>query len=166
MEFDIIPITAAELEKLSVVEMKMLRTAQQKKDELLRKYDEEYLTFKRIVLTNGMKESSLLADRKAQLDTDRDREVALLKDNLIYNMSINEPTGGGDVGGDDTDPATGYVVDYTLSYNERYVIVRNYYMSIKDPNERMALYTADQTARKYLSSYYGTLYDVLYTYSK
>ncbi len=57
-------------------------------------------------------------------------------------------------------------MDYTLSYNERYRIVRDYYLSITDPAERMALYSADDTARKYLGSYYASLYNVLYSYSK
>ena len=39
MLFDIIEITDEELKALSVVQMKMLRTAQQKKDELERKAD-------------------------------------------------------------------------------------------------------------------------------
>jgi len=167
LEFDIIDITADELKDLPVVSMKMLRTAQQKKDELVRKADAEYETFKRIVLTNGMKNSSLLSSKRAELDAELDREVAILKDNLVYNMSLNEPTNGDDIGGGSGEsPETGYVVDYSLSYNERYVIVRNYYLSIEDPNERMAQYAADEVAKKYLSSYYGTLYDVLYSYSK
>ena len=67
--------------------------------------------------------------------------------------------GGGDEG-------AGYVVDYSLSYSERYVIVRDYYLAIADPAERMALYTADEVAKRYLDSYYGSLYNVLYTYSQ
>ena len=30
----------------------------------------------------------------------------------------------------------------------------------------MALYTADDVAKRYLDSYYGSLYNVLYTYSQ
>ncbi len=60
----------------------------------------------------------------------------------------------------------GYIVDYTLSYTERYNLVRTYYLSIEDPAQRMSLYAADETARKYLGSYYASLYNVLNTYSK
>ena len=166
MEFDIINITQDELEKLTVVAYKMLRTAQQKKDELVRKADEELKSFKRIVLTNGMKNSSLLDARSAEIQTDLNREVALLADNLLYNMSLNEPTNGDDLGGSGGEEGAGYIVDYTLPYNQRYAIVRDYYFSIADPQERMSLYVADETAKKYLDRYYGTLYDVLYSYSK
>lgn len=166
MQFDIIDITPEEIEKLSVVHMKMLRTAQQKKDELCRKADKDTEMFRAIVLTAGMKNSTLLKAKQAELKAELDYQVAVLADNLIYNMSLNEPSGGGDIGGGDGDEGAGYIVDYTLSYNERYVIVRDYYLSILDPDERMALYAADETAKKYLSSYYTTLYNVLYTYSK
>ena len=78
----------------------------------------------------------------------------------------SEPTGGGDTGGEGGDESAGYIVDYNLSYNERYVIVRDFYLAIPDTDERLALYGADEVAKKYLSSYYSTLYSVLATYSK
>lgn len=166
MQFDIINIMPEELEQLSVVQMKMLRTAQQKKDELYRKAEKDMKMFKSIVLTSGMKNSSLIEAKRAELQEELDYQTAILADNLIYNMSLNEPTEGGDVGGSGGDESAGYIVDYSLSYSERYVIVRDYYLAISDPNERMALYTVDETAKKYLSSYYTTLYNVLDTYSK
>ena len=166
MEFDIIDITKEELEKLTVVAYKMLRTAQQKKDELVRKSEEELKTFKRIILTNGMKNSSLLDAKNEEIQTELKREVALLADNLLYNMSLNEPSNDGDIGGDGGDEGSGYIVDYSLPYNQRYAIVRDYYFAIADPQERMALYIADEVAKRYLDRYYGTLYDVLYSYRK
>ena len=41
MVFDVIDITEEELKKLTTVQMKMLRTAQSKKDELVRKAEGE-----------------------------------------------------------------------------------------------------------------------------
>ena len=164
MQFDIINIEPEELEKLTVVQMKMLRTAQQKKDELYYKAEKDMKMFRSIVLTSGMKNSTLIKDKRKEVQEELDYQVAILADNLIYNMSLNEPTDDG--GNGDADESAGYIVDYSLSYNERYVIVRDYYLSISDPTERMALYSIDETAKKYLSSYYSTLYNVLYTYSK
>ena len=166
MKFDIISLTETELKALTVVQMKMLRTAQQKKDELEHKADKELEMFRTILLTAGMKNSTLYEQKKAELQEEVDYQTAILADNLIYNMSLNEPTNGDELGGSGGDESAGYIVDYSLSYNERYVIVRDYYLAIADPNERMALYAADDTAKKYLSSYYTTLYNVLYTYSK
>ncbi len=166
MQFDIIDITEDRLKELSVVQMKMLRTAQQKKDELVRKFEKELNMFRAVVFTSGMKNSTLIEDKDRELRDELGYQTALLADNLIYNMSLNEPSNGGDIGGDGGDEEAGYIVDYTLTYNERYIIVRDYYLAITDPDERMALYAADETAKKYLSSYYTTLYNVLATYSK
>lgn len=166
MKFDIIEITDEQLKTLSVVQEKLLRTAQQKKDELKRKAENELKFFRAVALTAGMKNSSLIDDKKSELDEEFACQSALLADNLIYNMSLNEPTSGGDIGGEGGDESAGYIVDYSLSYNERYVLVRDYYLAIDDPAERMALYSADETAKKYLSGYYNTLYNVLETYSK
>ena len=44
--------------------------------------------------------------------------------------------------------------------------MRNYYLAIKDVDVRMKKYAADEVAKKYLGSYYGTLYNVLATYDK
>ena len=166
MQFDIIDITEDRLKELSVVQMKMLRTAQQKKDELVRKFEKELNMFRAVVFTSGMKNSTLIEDKDRELRDELGYQTALLADNLIYNMSLNEPSNGGDIGGDGGDEEAGYIVDYTLTYNERYIIVRDYYLAITDPDERMALYAADETAKKYLSSYYTTLYNVLAPYSK
>jgi len=166
MQFDIIDITEDRLKELSVVQMKMLRTAQQKKDELVRKFEKELNMFRAVVFTSGMKNSTLIEDKDRELRDELGYQTALLADNLIYNMSLNEPSNGGDIGGDGGDEEAGYIVDYTLTYNERYIIVRDYYLAITDPDERMALYAEDETAKKYLSSYYTTLYNVLATYSK
>ncbi|MDE6598132.1 MAG: hypothetical protein K2K60_05800 [Clostridia bacterium] len=166
MEFDIIDITEEEIKKLTTVQMKLLRTAQQKKDELYRRAEKELKVYRAFTMGAGMKYSSLNISKQADLQAELNFQTALLADNLIYNMSLNEPNPGGDIGGGGGDESAGYIVDYSLSYNERYVIVRDYYIAIKDPAERMALYGADEVAKKYLSSYYSTLYNVLYTYSQ
>ena len=163
MKFDIINLTETELKALNAVQMRLLRTAQQKKDELYRKAEKDLKTFKKIVLTAGMKNSNLVAAKEAELQDELDFKTAYLADNLIYNMSLNEP--GGETGGGGDEEA-GYLVDYSLTYNERYVIVRDYYLAIEDPVERMELYKADDVAKEYLASYYSTLFNVLYAYSK
>lgn len=166
MTYDIINLTETEIKALTVVQTKMLRTAQQKKDELYYKAEKELESYRAIVFTSGMKNSNLIEMKERELQDDLDFQTARLADNLIYNMSLNEPTTGEDLGGDGGDESAGYIVDYTLTYNERYVIVRDYYLAISDPDERMALYAEDEVAKQYLASYYSTLYNVLATYSK
>lgn len=162
MEFDIIELTGEELEKLSTIQTQLLRTAQKNKNELRYKLEQDMQLFEKLILTNDTYHSSLIADKRAELEKDFDYKVAVLKEQLEYAMELNEPyPDRGDV-----DEETGYIVDYTLSYTDRYVIVRDYYLSIEDPVERMALYSADEVAKKYLGSYYSTLYNVLSTYSQ
>ena len=163
MQFDIIDMTEEELTALSTVQMRLLRSAQREKDELTVKLAEDKQTFYNILISNGTSDSSLYEDKCAELDEAYQREVEIIKDDLVYNMSLNVPTA------DDDNPSgsgeeVGYIVDYSLSYLDRYQIVRNYYMSIADPAERIAAYTADDTAQDYLGQYYTTLYNVLYQY--
>lgn len=167
MTFDIISITAEEIEQLPTVKQKLVRTAQQKKDELLHKLEAEKEEVKTLFYSNRAEGSTAADSYIAQLTAECDREVEILRDNLIFNLSVMDaPTSdetGGDNGGDQ--PDVGYVVDYGLSYLERYVLVRDYYMTIADPNERLNLYIADEVAFKYLDSYYNYLFNYLITFT-
>ena len=89
MEFDIIQLTETEIEALSVVQMKMLRTAQQKKNELYHKAERELKNYTEMTLGAGMKNSTLAESKRAALWQEADYQTAILADNLIYNMSLN-----------------------------------------------------------------------------
>jgi len=162
VEFDIINLTQEEISKLTTIQMQLLRAAQKNKNELRHKLEQDLAMFKKLVLTDGMRDSSLSEQKRAELEAEFNYKVGIIAEQLDYSLALNEPyPDRGDEGEE-----TGYIVDYTLSYTDRYIIVRDYYLAIEDPAERMALYTADETAKKYLGSYYSTLYNVLYTYSQ
>lgn len=161
MEFDIIELTPEELSNFTSVQMQLLRSAQKNKNTLRENMDRDLRLFKSLLLTDDVFNSSLYAQKRAELEREFDFKTESIAEQLRYNLSLSEPYDP-----DDNDDEAGYIVDYTLSYNERYRIVRDYYLSITDPAERMALYGADDTARKYLGSYYASLYNVLYSYSK
>lgn len=164
MEFDIISLSAEEVQALTTVQLKLLRTAQQKKNALEHEMQQELEVYRCLCYTNNVFRSSLYEDKKAELEQEYEYQVEILREQLIFNMSLNEPTHDGETGDDGGDD-TAYIVDYELSYLERYIIVRDYYMSIEDPAERMALYSADEVAKQYLGSYYSTLYNYLGTYA-
>lgn len=161
MEFDIIELTPEELSNFTSVQMQLLRSAQKNKNTLRENMDRDLRLFKSLLLTDDVFNSSLYAQKRAELEREFDFKTESIAEQLRYNLSLSEPYDP-----DGPDDEAGYIVDYTLSYNERYRIVRDYYLSITDPAERMALYSADDTARKYLGSYYASLYNVLYSYSK
>lgn len=165
MEFDIISITEEEYEALTTVQKKLVRTAQKSKNKLEHEMEQELLEFKKLLLADNMYNSSLYAAKQAELQGEIDYEVAVLAEQLEFNMALNEPTTDDETGNEGGDESAGYIVDYELSYLERYIIVRDYYLAIEDSSERMALYAADTTAQAYLGSYYSTLYDYLATLS-
>lgn len=161
MEFDIIELSQEEAEALTLIQLKLLRTAQQKKNALFHQMEQDKLTYKLILAGNNAENSSLYADKCAQLETELNYQVEILREQLIFNMSLKEPTVDEETGGSAEDGSSPYIIDYSLSYLERYVIVRDYYMTIEDPVERLALYEADEVAVKYLNTYYNSLYDYL-----
>lgn len=165
MTFDIINISEEETANLETIQVKLLRTAQQKKNELYHKLEEELKVYKKLTMTNGVYHSSLYDDKAAELTAEYEYQVKILREQLVYNMSLKEPTQGGETGGSGSDN-TGYLVDYELAYIERYVQVRDYYMTIEDPNERLALYAADTVAQKYLGTFYNPLYNYLAGFTK
>ncbi len=162
MNFDIIDITQAEVDLLTTVQKKLLRTAQQKKDEMVRKLDSQLSELRIMMNSNNMENSSLFAQSAAKLQSDYQTELGILVEQLNFNMSLKEPTNSDEVGGSGSD-ASGYIVDYELSYLERYIEVRDYYLAIEDPDERIALYQADEVAIAYLGTYYNVLFDYLMT---
>lgn len=160
MIFDIIDITEAEVDLLTTVQKKLLRTAQQKKNEMVRKRDEQLFELRIMCNANNTDSSSIYGQSAAKIQNDYQTELDILIEQLQFNMSLREPTNGDETGGSGTDN-TAYIVDYELSYLERYIIVRDYYLTIEDPAERIALLQADTVAMEYLGTYYSVLFDYL-----
>lgn len=161
MEFDIIVVTDDYYESLSNVQRQLLRTAQKKKNELEHKAAKDIALYRRYLYTNSVQTSTLLEHKTKEIQDELEYEIGILREQLLYSINLNEPFP--DEGGSED---AGYLVDYSLSYTERYAIVRDYYLSIPDPSERIALYLADDVAKKYLDKYYNSLYNVLLTYSQ
>ncbi len=162
MTFDIIELTDDELEQLTAIQMQLLRTAQKKKNELVRGMQKDLEMFRLLIMGNGFSYSDIYAHKQADLQAELDYQVEILKEQLLYSMSLNEPLP--DI--DSDQEKVGYIVDYSLSYTDRYNIVRAYYLAIENPVERMNLYANDDVAKRYLGSYYTTLYNVLSMYSQ
>lgn len=163
MPYNVINISDEEFANLSVAQKKLLRAAQQEKDELIYKADLEVKTAEDKIVAAGMKNSTLLGDKIEAIGKRTEYCCGIIADNLLFAMSI---AGGGSWGNSGEDYGVEYLVDYSLSYSERYVIVRDYYLQFTDVEERMRRYAADEVAKKYLGTYYGTLFNILGTYEK
>lgn len=164
MEFDVIELSEEQILNFSTIQMQLLRTAQKSKNQLLYNLESDMAMFEKLLLTNNFNNSSLAGQQRAALIKNYEHELEIIVEQLRYSLARNEPLP--DDGNGDGKPDAGYIVDYSLSYVDRYRLVRNYYMSIDDPDERLALYSADETAKDYLSSYYVSLFDVLASYCK
>lgn len=164
MDIDIINITAAELAEMTVMEQKLIRTAQQKKNELLHKKQKNVEEYTQLIRSNNSYNASIWLHYQDMLNEEYTYQVELLREQLMYNLSVHEPTSGEETGGSGSDN-TGYAVDYELSYIERYIEVRDYYMAIPDPNERLTLLAADTVAQKYLGTYYSTLFNYVASFT-
>ena len=161
MEFDVVEVSEEELKEFSAVQMQILRTAQKDKNELIHKMEKEFALFKKLVYSDDMKESSLLEQKKAELQAEYEYQLAIIVEQYHYGMELSEPF----IPANPDASKVGYLVDYSLPYTDRYNIVREYYLSINDPELRMTTYANDQVAKDYLSSYYKPLFNVLYSYS-
>lgn len=161
MTFDILTYSDEELAKFSAVQMQLLRTAQKRKNELEHNMRKELAMFKKMLYTNGMKNSTLYEQKKTQLDEEFEYQVDILREQLLYSLELNTPFPDESDDGE----SVGYNVDYSLPYADRYAIVRAYYFAIDDPVERLNLYSADEVAKRYLGEYYTILYNVIYSYA-
>ena len=157
MEFDVIELTENEFNTLNSAQMRLLRTAQLKKNELLRNAGKDYEQYKAKLFGAGMKNSSLLYQKKTELDKEVKYRLEIIVDNLKFEMEKARGYGDLDVSG------VGYLVDFSLSYSERFIIVRDYYLAIEDRELRMRLFSNDEVAKQYLGTYYKGLYNVLST---
>ena len=158
MKFDIIPITDTGVSMLNQTQLELLRTAQKKKNELVHKAQSELDEFSEKLLANGTHCSSLYGQKKDALDAEVNYLCEVIAEQLNYDLQKYATPEGQDP--DDV----GYRVDYSLSYAERYAIVRDYYLSISDMQERLRRWQNDKVAPDYLGSYYQTLYDYISTH--
>ena len=159
MIFDIIDVSEEYYLNLSTAQRRLLITAQKNKDRLVRKAEKEIAKYRRKLLADGVQTSALLHQKTKEVYDELDYEIKILKEQLINSININMYVA------DNPDYSDAkYEVDFTLPYTYRYIIVRDYYLSIPDPFLRVELFSKDEVAKKYLGMYYDSLYNVLMTY--
>ena len=78
MTFDIIDIGEQEAESLPSVKLKLLRTAQQKKNELYHKLQQQIAEYRRITLSNNVFDSTLCGAVEKELTEEYEYQVDIL----------------------------------------------------------------------------------------
>ena len=162
MIIDIVDLTDPEYSDLNAVQVAMVREAQQKKNKILARAEEEKTEYLSLLLAGDMARNSFYALTKARVDADAQAEIAAVKEDLDFQLAYEALGSEGDDNGPYRYPEN---PNYNLVPSQRFLVVRNYYMRLTDdPEARLAAFAADSLARSYLGEFYATLYDMLAAY--
>lgn len=166
MNIDIIVFTEAQYATLNYEQRKILYAAQEKKNAMQKQLETDRENAKLQLIANGTARSNMLSLLYLELEDEYDRAVSDLRTvTLDAIVSAIDPS---DSSGDDTEGTgssveTSEVVydpsnpDYSLSYADRFRLVKEYYMKIEDPERRYAAFLEDPAAEDYLGEYYSTM---------
>ena len=162
MIIDIVDLTDPEYSDLNAVQVAMVREAQQKKNKILARAEEEKTEYLSLLVAGDMARNSFYALTKASVDADAQAEIAAVKEDLDFQLAYEALGSEGDDNGPYRYPEN---PNYNLVPSQRFLVVRNYYMRLTDdPEARLAAFAADSLARSYLGEFYATLYDMLAAY--
>lgn len=162
MDIDIIDLNDAKYSNLSAVQLSMVRAAQGKKNEILAEAEKEKGELFRMMLANRAARSSALDKRSAEIDGEAEQKIDAVRTDLDYQLTYDVIASEGNDKGPYRYPEN---PNYNLTYSQRFLVVRNYYMSVTDDADaRLQAYAMDSLAREYLGEFYRTLYDLLASY--
>lgn len=164
MTIDIIDLGDPQFADLSPVQLSMVRAAQSKKNSVMAKAKEEKGKLFYHLLGNDNLRSSVRASEEAAIDSAAETEVDVIKEDLLYQLAYEALGTEGNEAGPYRYPEN---PNYNLSYSQRFLVVRDYYMHVtSDATARLEAYRMDTLARTYLGDFYATLYDLLASYVK
>ncbi len=164
MVIDIVDLEEEEFQNLTSVQLSMIRSAQAQKDKLLSDAKEKKDKFLRTLLSNGVARSTLVEDYGAQLDAEAEVKIAVIKEDLLYQLAYEGAYSDGNEFGPYSYPEN---PNYKLAAPQRFLVVRDYYMHVTtNAKARLEAYAMDTLAKSYLGEYYQTLYDLLASYVK
>ncbi len=162
MTIDIIDLSDPQYQDLSPVQLAMVRAAQAKKDSILAKAASEKKELLYILLQNDNARSSVRAQEEDRIAKQAETDVAVVREDLLYQLAYEALGTEGNENGPYRYPEN---PNYNLTYSQRFLVVRNYYMQVtQDSATRLEAYRADSLARSYLGEFYQTLYDLLASY--
>ncbi len=162
MVIDIIDLTDEDYSDLSSVQLAMVNAAQKKKDAILAEAEVQKGNLFRLMLSNNVVRSSALKDKYDAIDDEALKDVEVVKADLLYQIAYESLYSEGNENGVYRYPEN---PNYNLTYSQRFLVVRNYYMDVtSDAEARLQAYAMDTLARTYLGEYYQTLYELLASY--
>ena len=157
MVIDIIEYTETQLSYLSVEQLEEVRSAQLKKNALVKKQEELCTKEKFRLLKNGMFMSALYAQYCTRIENEYAQKIEEVRQALLFYLQYtSRPDGTGD-------QFAPYVVNYALPMEQRLEIVRGYYetqYTDEQSVERFEAFKADEVAIVYLGEYYAAVYSI------
>ena len=162
MVIDIVDLTSDQYKNLSPVQLAMVRAAQGKKDKIVAEAEKDRNEIKYFMVANGVARSTALRDAVKAINDKKNKDIETVKSDLDYQLAYESLGSEGNENGPYRYPQN---PNYNLSYSERFLVVRQYYMDVtSDPNARLKAYAGDTLARSYLGEFYQTLYELLLSY--
>ena len=156
MVIDVITFKDEQFASLTESQLLEVKDVQRQKNRLTEKLAEEKRKEKYRLLTAGVYRSPIYEKICEKLDRRYEEEVEQLRAGLLFFLRFGQK-GEGDGEG------SLYELDYTLSYEDRYEIVKEYYnANYTDEKERFEEFKKDRFAPAYLGEFYSVLYDYFY----
>ena len=150
MEIDIIAYSDLQLATLPPDQILAVQEAQLKKDRLKRRFEEACMKEKMRLVSNGTFLSDIWEKYCEELKKAYDSEVNAVREALLFLLRFTQKADG---------ETALYRVDYSLTMEERYAIVKAYYESAYgNASERFEAFQKDEVAKAYLGEYHSTLY--------
>ena len=158
MTIDVISFTDTQFATLNAEQLLEVKEAQLKKNELIAARDEALQKEKQRLVGNGVFHSDRYTLLKNKIMAEYQAKIDLVREGLLfylqYSMRPEESTTP------EVETDAPYKVDYSLSYEERLMIVKNYYESTySTEKEQFAAFKKDTVAPQYLGELYAPLYD-------
>ena len=150
-------------EELEKAVNKLIAEANEESASAKKEYENDCLSEKYHMLARRTFRSSVLEKALAVLKEEYDSLVQKIQDDLNESLDAlyAENSGGSEPGGGIDPSEAPYEVDYTLPMNERYIVVKDYYLSIPDKGEALRQLEQDEIAKDYLGTYYDYLVQLL-----
>ena len=158
MKIDVIDYTKAQLDALKQRDLLLIKAAQLKKNALDRSFAEKKRKEKERLLDNGVFLSGLYEEFCQSAQAEYDDELEYLKESLVYDLLYKRKN--------EKEYQAPYTIDFTLSEEERFKIVMDYYMyTYSDAEVRFEVFCKDTVAKLYVGDYYKALYDAMAEYA-
>ncbi len=147
-------VSSPELSSFSYSGLKKVYYAIAEAEDALRDYEKIERNIKTKMLKHNNMRSSVFSKLLTKAEQNYNKALDIIQQNL--NLELEHITDNEiDLG------SANYIVDTNLSYNMRYQLVKEYYLSFSNKQEAFDEYSIDSVAVDYLGIYYYTLYDYL-----